>query len=221
MKTFLYGVALGLAALGLAGCNSLSGDAVDTIRLAISGPESVITTERVNAVNAPVLLAELGVAEALLVSPAQTAAGLVEWHGTTEMLLTHAGRVVQTAGLPADLIAPLLPDDPFISGLHTLADGHTVTRLVDYPALYQTGLPQQAQYKRRKVESITFMGTQHQLLRIDETIHMPELGFKATNKYWVEPDNGRVRYSVQHIAPDQPPLRLTLVKTSAINEAAQ
>lgn len=223
MKTFLQGVTLGMAALGLAGCNSLTGDAIDTLRVAISGPESVISVERVNAVDAPVLLAELGVAEAMLVSPGQ-ASGVVEWHGVTEMLLTHEGRIIQTAGLPADVIAPLLTDDPFVRGLHTLDDGHAVTRLVDYPALYQTGLRQQAQYQRRKLESITFMGTSHELLRVDEKINMPELGFKATNKYWVEPDSGLVRYSVQHIAPDMPPLRLTLVKTTATNmssEAAQ
>ena len=215
MKTFLHRVALGVAVIGLAGCNSLTGDAVDTLRIAVTGPEPVATVERVNAVDAPVLLAELGVAEAMLVSPAQQATGVVEWHGVTEMLLTHEGRVIQSAGLSADVIAPLLPDDPFVVGLHTLADGHTVTRLVDYPALYQTGLRQQAQYQRRKVESITFMGAKHDLLRIDEKIHMPELGFKATNKYWVEPDTGLVRYSEQHLAPDMFPLRLTLVKTSA------
>ena len=215
MKTFLHGVALGMAVIGLAGCNSLTGDAVDTLRIAVTGPEPVATVERVNAVDAPVLLAELGVAEAMLVSPAQQATGVVEWHGVTEMLLTHEGRVTQSAGLSADVIAPLLPDDPLVVGLHTLADGHAVTRLVDYPALYQTGLRQQAQYQRRKVESITFMGAKHDLLRVDEKIHMPELGFKATNKYWVEPDTGLVRYSEQYLAPDMPPLRLTLVKTSA------
>ena len=214
MKTFLHRVALGVAVIGLAGCNSLSGDAFDTLKIAISGPDPVVSAERVNAVNAPVLLAELGVAEAMLVSTGG-ASGVVEWHGLTEMLLTHEGRVIQSAGLSADLIAPLLPDDPFVLGLHTLADGHAVTRLVDYPALYQTGLRQQAQYQRRKVESITFMGSSHQLLRVDEQIQMPELGFKATNKYWVEPDTGLVRYSEQHIAPDMPPLRLTLVKTHA------
>ena len=215
MKTFIQGVALGMAVIGLAGCNSLSGDAVDTLKLAISGPESVVTVERVNAVNAPVLLAELGVAEAMLVSPGQQATGVVEWHGLTEMLLTHQGRVIQSAGLSADVIAPLLADDPFVLGLHTLADGHAVTRLVDYPALYRTDLRQQAQYQRRKVESITFMGTSHELLRIDEQIDMPELDFKATNKYWVEPDSGLVRYSEQYLAPDMPVLRLTLLKTSA------
>ena len=214
MKTFLYRVALGMAIAGLAGCNSLTGDAFDTLKIAYSGPEPAVKVEHVQAVDQPVLIAEFGVADAMLVSQGQST-GLVEWYGITEMFLTHGGRIVQTAGLPVDPIVPLVADDPFLLGLHTITDGMEVERLVDYPALYQTGLRQQAQYQRRKVESITFMGSSHQLLRVDEQIQMPELGFKATNKYWVEPDTGLVRYSEQHIAPDMPPLRLTLVKTHA------
>lgn len=196
----------------MAGCNSFSGDAFDTIKLAISGPESSISADRVHAIDAPVLVVEMGVAEALMVSNG-SAYGLVEWHGVSEMLLSHHGRIVQTAGFSDDMIAPLIANDPFISGLHNVTDGQQLTRLVDYPALYHTGLQQHARYSVGKVQSIEFMGSSHQLLRIDESIHMPELSFRAINQYWVEPDNGHVRYSVQHIAPDLPPLRLTLVKT--------
>lgn len=211
VKTLSQIALLGITMAGLVGCNTWPGDAVSTLKVAVSGPDSALTMERVNTIDAPVLLAELGVAEALLVSPG-SATGLTEWHGRTEMLLTHGGRVVQTAGLPADVIAPLASNDPFKEGLLDAADGLEVLRFVDYPALYQTGLRQHARYKRGKVESIEFMGGSHQLLRIDEAIRMPELNFKAVNQYWVEPDSGLVRYSVQHIAPDLPPLRLTLVK---------
>lgn len=213
MKTFLHRVTLGMAVIGLAGCNSLSGDAVDTLRVAITGPESVISVERVSAVDAPVLIAEMGVAEGLFVSPG-AATGLVEWHGVTEMLLTHGGRVVKTAGFTADVTAPLLSvDDPFVLGLHVIPDGLEVARLVDYPALYQSGLRQYARYQRGKIEPIRFMGVTHSLLRVNETIRMPELGFKATNHYWVEPDTGLVRHSVQHLGPELLPLTLTLAKT--------
>lgn len=212
MKTLIRRVTLGMAVIGLAGCNSLSRDAVDTMRLAITGPESVISVDRVNAVDAPVLLAELDVAEALLVAPG-AATGLAEWHGVNQMLLTHNGRLVQSAGLPADVIAPLVANDPFLVGLNNLAPDTEVTRLVDYPAQYRTGLRQHARYRVRKMESIAYMGAEHELLRVDEMISMPELGFRATNSYWLEPDTGLVRHSVQHLAPGMPPLRLTLART--------
>ena len=212
MSKLLLLTALGLALAALAGCNSLTRDAFDTLKLAYAGPAG-ITSEQIQAVDGPVLIVGFGEAEAMLVSAGPTA-GLVEWYGTTEMLLTQGGRIAQTAGLPADLIAPLQADDPFIQGLTTLSDGDRFTRLVDYPANYLTGLRQHATYRTSGIESIAFMGTRHSLLRIDEQIHMPELNFSATNYYWIEPDSGTVRHSIQHIAPDLPPLRLTLAKPS-------
>lgn len=213
MKTILRTVVLGMAMAGLTGCNSLSGDALDTMKLAISGPESAVTIDKVNAVNGPALSVRLGVAEALLVTNG-SASGTVEWYGITEMLLTQHGRVVQTAGLPADFNAPLTANDPFQLGLLNVADGTEVTRQVDYPARYLTGLRQHARYKRGPMEAVEYMGQRHELQRIDEHIRMPELDFKATNHYWVDPATGLVRRSTQHIAPDLPPLQLTLLKTA-------
>lgn len=218
MKTSLFRMTISLAILGLAGCNTLTGDALDTLRLAYSGPQPAVTAEQVQAAERPVLLVEFGVADAMLVSPSQASSPgePVEWHGITEMLLTQGGRLVQTAGLPADIIAPLPNNDPFLLGLHTLADGTRITRLVDYPARYLTGLHQHAHYRIGRLEPIRFMGREHQLLRIDEHIRMPELGFKATNHFWIEADTGLVRYSVQHLAPDLPPLHLTLARTRGL-----
>ncbi|WP_193075248.1 YjbF family lipoprotein [Pseudomonas sp. FME51] len=213
MKTILRTVVLGMAMAGVTGCNSLSGDALQTMKLAISGPESPVTIERVNAVNGPALSARLGAAEAMLVSNG-AATGLVEWYGITEMLLTQHGRVIQSAGLPSDFIAPLVAGDPFNEGLLNVTDGFEITRQVDYPAQYLTGLRQHARYKRGPVEAVEYMGQRHMLQRVDEHIRMPELGFKATNHYWLEPDTGLVRRSTQYIAPDLPPLHLTLLKTT-------
>ncbi|WP_285275092.1 YjbF family lipoprotein [Halopseudomonas bauzanensis] len=213
MKTFLRTVVLGMAMAGVTGCNSLSGDALETMKLAISGPESPVTIEKVNAVNGSALSVRFGAAEAMLVSNS-SGTGLVEWYGNTEMLLTQHGRVTQTAGLPSDFTAQLVTGDPFNSGLLNVADGTEVVRLVDYPAQYLTGLRQHAWYKRGPVEAVEYMGQRHQLQRVDEHIRMPELGFKATNHYWLEPDTGLVRRSVQHFAPDLPPLQLTLLKTT-------
>lgn len=213
MKPILRMALLSMAMTSIVGCNSLSGDALETMKLAISGPESPVTIEKVNAVNGSALAVRLGAAEAMLVNNG-SGTGRVEWYGNTEMLLTQHGRVIQTAGLPSDFIAPLVADDPFTGGLLNVADGAEVVRLVDYPAQYLTGLRQRARYKRGPVEAVEYMGQRHQLQRVDEHIRMPELDFKATNHYWLEPDTGLVRRSIQHFAPDLPPLQLTLLKTA-------
>lgn len=213
MKPILQMALLGMVMAGTSACNSFSGDALDTMGLAISGPEPVITVDKVNALNGPALAARMGAAEAMLVSTG-TGIGLVEWYGNTEMLLTQHGRVIKTAGLPADFTAPLVSGDPFQTGLLDVADGTEVLRLVDYPARYLTGLRQLARYKRGPLETVEYMGRGLELQRVDEHIRMPELDFKATNHYWVDPATGLVRRSTQHIAPDLPPLQLTLLKTA-------
>src|SRR5690554_2541609 len=124
VKISLFRMTISLAILGLAGCNTLTGDALDTLRLAYSGPQPAVTAEQVQAAERPVLLVEFGVADAMLgiPSPSNSPGEPGEGHGITDMLLTQGGRLVQTAGLPADIYVPLPNDGPFLLVLHTLAD---------------------------------------------------------------------------------------------------
>lgn len=211
MNILLRSGACCLAGLMLAGCNSMTATSYDTLRLAISGPESVITTDVVNNLGRPSLIARMAQSEALLVRASQYQL-ISEWQGREQALVTQNGRLIQTAGVPenGDLIAPLLPNDPFLGDLRE-ADGVEVTRLVDMPDRYLTGVPQQARYKVRKLETIEVMGEERQLQRIDERIRMPALGISETNLYWVDPDNGRVIASRQFLVPELPPLFLTEV----------
>lgn len=203
--------AVGLLAAGLAGCTAMDNTSFETLGLAIGGLEPSISMADVNSVRGPALLVEFGQADALMVLGGLQG-GYVRWTGITEHLTTDHGRLVQSAGLPTDIIAPLLVDDPFITGLHRLADGLEVSRQVDYPALYQTGLVQTARYQRGPLESLEIMGQKRELQRIDERVEIPVLGYRALNRYWVDPDDGMVYRSVQHVAPNLPPLRLTLLK---------
>ncbi|MEH6671624.1 YjbF family lipoprotein [Halopseudomonas sp.] len=183
----------------------------DTIKLAISGPEPVITTDVVNNLGRPSLVARMAQSEALLVRASQFRL-ISEWHGREQALVTHNGRLIQTAGVPenGDLIAPLLPNDPFLGDLRQ-ADGVEVTRLIDMPDRYLTGVPQQARYRVREIETIEVMGEERQLQRVEEAIRMPALGIRETNLYWVDPDTGRVIASRQFLVPELPPLFLTEV----------
>lgn len=189
----------------------MTASSYDTIKLAISGPEPVITTDVVNNLGRPSLVARMAQSEALLVRASQFKL-ISEWHGRDQALVTQNGRLIQTAGVPenGDLIAPLLPNDPFLGDLRQ-ADGVEVTRLIDMPDRYLTGVPQQARYRVRELEAIKLMGEEHQLQRVEEAIRMPALGIRETNLYWVDPDTGRVIASRQFLVPELPPLFLTEV----------
>lgn len=205
-----------LAAIALSGCSSLMNDSYETIRLAVSGPAPLVTTEYINTLKQPALVARLVQSEALLVRVAANQ-GVAEWHGLEQMLVTHNGRVIQAAGLPSDsdVLAPLAADDPFRGDLRSLGQAEVV-RAVDYPDRFLTGIPQIATYKSGPLETMQVMGVDRQLRRLDEKVRMPALGFSATNSYWFEPATGRVIVSVQHLAPGLPPLWLTEVSPTGV-----
>ncbi|KAA0690824.1 hypothetical protein DT594_17530 [Halopseudomonas laoshanensis] len=214
MNNLLRSGICGLAGLLLAGCNSMTATSYDTLKLAISGPESVITTDVINNLGRPAVIARLGQSEALLVRASQFDR-TSEWVGLQQGLVTRNGRLVQTAGLPenSDLLAPLLADDPFLGDLRQ-ADGLEVIRLIDMPDRYLTGVAQQARYRVGKLEAVEIMGVDQQLQRVEEVIRMPALGIKATNYYWLDPASGRVIASKQFLVPELPPLFLTEVDSA-------
>lgn len=212
MKKLLSAGVLCLGAVLVVGCNSMTSTAYQTINLAIRGADSSITTDMINRLGKTALIARLGQAEALLVLAGRSGV-TSEWHGPSQFLVTRNGRLVQSAGSPdnSDLLAPLAADDPFLGDLRLLQDGQQLTRVVDYPKRFLTGLPQHARYTLGPVESVDIMGVERTLQRIDEAIDMPTLNFRATNYYWMAPESGQVLASAQHLTPDQPALYLTEV----------
>ena len=211
MKRRMRIAAVSLLAAGLTGCSGLQKSSLETLNLAISGVEPTITAAMINARRGPALLVRFGQADALMVAHS-VQGDYVQWRGLGEHLVTDHGRLVSSAGLPTDIVIPLLADDPFVAGLHRVPDGLEINREFDYPARYQTGLTQTARYQRGELEPVEIMGQVHQLQRIDEHIVIPALGFQAQNRYWVEPQSGLILDSVQYLAPELPPLRLTLVR---------
>ncbi len=210
MNTLLRAGMLCAGLLALSGCNSNTASSYQTLKLAVIGQPSAITAEQARAVPGSSLVVRLGDAEALFV-PVSVNGALVEWAGQAEVVVTHHGRITQVAGLPADPIVHLAEADPFITGLHTVAEGTTLHRSVDYPSRHLTGLTQEARYSRGPVEQVDILGSTLTLLRIDERIRMPELGFTATNRYWVDQATGFVHQSTQHIADDLPPMRMMVI----------
>ncbi|WP_150278572.1 YjbF family lipoprotein [Halopseudomonas salina] len=193
-------------------------DSYESIKLAVSGPEPLVTAEYVNTLDRPGLVVQLVQSEALLIRAAESQ-GTAEWHGLEQMLVTQNGRVIQAAGLPdgSDVLAPMMAADPFRGDLRTIGQVEVV-RTVDYPDRFLTGIPQIASYELGPEEAIQVMGREIQLQRLDENISMPALDFTATNYYWFDPATGKVIASVQHVAPGLPPMRLTEVRPAGFQE---
>lgn len=201
------------ASLCLSACNSMTATSIESINLAIKGKINEIPLDQIKSVEADSILIQAGAAEGLFVAPAGSI-GRIEWLGLSEQVQTDHGRVTQLVGTATDVLSPLLAKDPFITGLLNVPEDTQVLRYVDYPLAYQTGLEQYATYKRGPLEEIKIFNSSLPHQRIDERIWMPQLHYKATNYYWVDPKSGSIRRSIQHVSPELPALDITLTRPS-------
>ena len=120
-----------------------------------------------------------------------------------QVLLIRDGLVVRSVGLEPSLDGTRFDgDSPFKRGLQQITDGETSTRWIDIYKGEQVGLALNSRFRRKGLETVTILGQPHVLQRIDEAIEIPALGFSATNRFWVRPDNGLVLQSEQHLTPE-------------------
>ncbi|UXL40884.1 YjbF family lipoprotein [Pseudomonas fragi] len=120
-----------------------------------------------------------------------------------QVLLMRDGLVVRSVGLEPSLDGTRFDgDSPFKRGLQRITDGETSTRWIDIYKGEQVGLALNSRFRRKGLETVTILGQPHVLQRIDEAIEIPALGFSATNRFWVRPDNGLVLQSEQHLTPE-------------------
>jgi hypothetical protein len=80
-------------------------------------------------------------------------------------------------------------------------------RTEDWSPGYRYGVIVDARLVPAGRTEITILGTPHTVLRVDEQLSAPAAGYHATNHYWVDPRNGYVWKSEQHVTPQ---LTLTL-----------
>ena len=120
-----------------------------------------------------------------------------------QVLLMRDGLVVRSVGLEPSLDGTRFDgESPFKRGLQHIADGETSTRWIDIYKGEQVGLAVNSRFRRKGLETVTILGQPHELQRIDEAFEIPALGFSATNRFWVRPDDGLVLQSQQYLTPE-------------------
>ena len=136
-----------------------------------------------------------------------------------QVLLMRDGLVVRSVGLEPSLDGTRFDgESPFKRGLQHIADGETSTRWIDVYKGEQVGLAVNSRFHRKGLETVTILGQPHALQRIDEAFEIPALGFSATNRFWVRPDDGLVLQSQQYLTPE---LALKIVHLRPDRESAR
>lgn len=192
------------ALLMLSACTDVSRGTVDAMRLAWHGqPKLTPTAQEVSAKLFYQMRATTATGDAVLIL------GNVDgrrqlWYGNDGgVVVLQDGRVVQTIGLPQNLDGSRVPDtqDPFHTGLQTLRSPQGYAREDDWSPGYRYGIKVVAELTPSGNADIDILGTQHHVLLVTEKVTAKAAGFRATNRYWIDPTDGFVWMSEQQVMP--------------------
>jgi hypothetical protein len=206
------GVCLMAASL-LCGCNPLMSASLNNLKAAVVGPDEVdVTAAEVAGVNYPQLKLTTPSGSGVL-ALVREREDLQFWVASgKQVLLLRDGLAVRSIGLglQGDLDGTRLADDsPFKQGLHHVADGFTTRRWIDLYKGQEVGVIVNSRFSRRATETLEILDKPYSVLRIDEQIDAPAIGLSATNRYWVDPQDGFILQSEQQLTSQ---LRVKLVQ---------
>ncbi|WP_460136605.1 YjbF family lipoprotein [Pseudomonas sp. S1_E04] len=207
LKTATYA---GLAWL-LCGCNPLMTASLATFKAAVAGPEPLALTQaQVDAVPFPQIKVTTLSSEGVMALIRQRG-DLQFWVASgKQVLLVRDGLVVRTVGLGVDIDGTYWDgQSPFQQGLHRVPDGYRSTRRIDLVDGYRLGIVVTSRLTRKGMETLQILNKPYALLRVDEDIEAQALGFHARNRYWVDPHDGFIVHSEQHLTPS---LSLTITQ---------
>ncbi|MGY2288723.1 YjbF family lipoprotein [Pseudomonas sp. SDO528_S397] len=191
-------------ALLLCGCNPLMRASLDTLKTSVTGGATSInlTQAQVDAVPYPQILVTTASSEGVM-ALARREGHLQFWVASgKQVVMMRDGLVVRTVGLGVALDGTRFDAQlPFKRGLHQVPDGYTSTRWIDLYDGNRIGLAVNSRFRPRGIENVRILDKDYALLRIDEQVEVPALSFRATNRYWVDPQDGFILRSEQHLTP--------------------
>jgi hypothetical protein len=132
-------------------------------------------------------------------------------------VVTRAGRVVKTSGLPENLRGTIfIGADPVALGLHTLQTDQTSVREIDLDLERNYGLVLECELRTIGERKIEITEIEFNTVLVRERCKARTLNWAFTNLFWVDPADGFVWKSRQHIARTFPPILIETLKPAGI-----
>lgn len=175
----------------------------ETLKASVSGPNSIgLTRAQVDALPYPQILVTTPSSEGVM-AMTRRRGDLEFWVASgKQVLMMRDGLVVRSVGMGVSLDGTRFDgESPFKRGLQHLPDGYTSTRWIDIYEGYHVGIAVTSHFSTGGIERIRILDKEYALLRVDEQVDAPTLDFNATNRYWVDPQDGFIMQSEQHLTP--------------------
>lgn len=118
------------------------------------------------------------------------------------VLVTHDGRLLRSVGLPHNLGGRSSKSgEPAPSPAQALKGAFQSRWVVDYPDTGHYGVQIDCQSRYAGRETIKILGEAMMTARIAERCYSPDLRWRFTNTFWVDPQNGTVWRARQYYHP--------------------
>jgi hypothetical protein len=200
----------------LAACNSqIYVDAAQAFTFLIVGrPDVPLTRDQVRKIPYATLRAKIGKGQRALLVLNRYDGSDLHWVSADRVALTtRRGRLVKTAGMPVDLrYTQFIGGDPVAGGLVGMKRPTTWTRLIDLDPGAHYGVPVEATLEPLGEERIEILELTYDTVKVRERNYAALLDWEFENQFWAETSSGVVWRSLQHIAPELPPIEIELLK---------
>lgn len=202
--------------LGLSGCTQLGQATIETMGEAVTSRSAKTPVQaEVDATPFAKLWLEIPELGSAIMVLGRSVDNRRFWATSSQQVLVESdGLVIRSSGLPQNLSASRWEGfNPFAHGLHRLPQNATAARVVDWMPGYYAGVRLLTRYSRPQVTAIEINGVSTRVMYVEEhLVAEAPARFRATNYFWVDPDNGKVLRSEQQLTPEQR-IRTTLLKS--------
>lgn len=210
------------AALPLAACDSISRIDFNTMKQMVAidmGLEDApaITLEQAAQVPYATLGYRIGGSEENMLILAVGTGGNQLWTSSAHRaLVTNAGRIIKTAGLPWNLSATQFRmPDTLRDGLHITESTAESLRVVDFADLNLFSIAVYSRFRPAGTKTIRILGSELSTIALVENCRSPELDWSFQNEFWLDPATGFNWRSVQTIHPNLDPLTIEILRPPA------
>ena len=179
-----------------------------------SEEEEIVSLEMIERIPyASSLISLNGKNKSLIILEFQNA-GLNTWISKDKIRFKEDnGRIIQTIGLPNDLFLLNRPKINFEELLAQKESSYISYYSFRKPTL--NNLKVQIKAEVLGLEKISILGREQSVILIREHLFSESINWKATNRYWVDPETKFIWKSVQSISPKLPPLEIMITKKPA------
>lgn len=134
--------------------------------------------------------------------------------------VTRDGWLLKTHGLKRDLAAtrwlPAMDQNPLAAfGRTGQLPPRGVYRQIDLKHADERDIEVDSRFESAADETILVLGEEHPTRRIDEIASVRAWRWEVRNRFWVDPESGKVRRSVQQYCPEIAPIEMEVLRPAA------